>query len=299
VEDGGVRDVTDEYKIHLERELHATAVELAALLEGSLLKSVMSPEPQIFYRKLCGDFYRYLAEVSVPGAAGQWAATGKADAGQWLADGCLWRDEQGQGDAATKHCCANYSSCGQGHCEAVLCDSSAAAERSTRALGCRSVHYAVPLSPSLLFYLLFAAVLPYANPVAAPAAPPAAGVSASSVVPLGYEKKSLEAYQVAMRLASTHLEATHPTRLGLCLNYSVLLYEVLKDRKAACELARSAFDHAIAKLDDLDESSYKDTTLLMQVGRGLREGRGRLASEGTQWMALRFAEQNRAERFRS
>ena len=86
------------------------------------------------------------------------------------------------------------------------------------------------------------------------------------MVPLGYEKKSLEAYQVAMRLASTHLEATHPTRLGLCLNYSVLLYEVLKDRKAACELARSAFDHAIAKLDDLDESSYKDTTLLMQVG---------------------------------
>jgi 14-3-3 protein epsilon len=42
---------------------------------------------------------------------------------------------------------------------------------------------------------------------------------------------------------------------------------VLKDKKAACELARSAFDSAIAKLDDLDEASYKDTTLLMQLLR--------------------------------
>jgi 14-3-3 protein epsilon len=92
-------------------------------------------------------------------------------------------------------------------------------------------------------------------------------VSASTVIPLGYEKKSLEAYQVAMRLSTTHLEPTHPTRLGLCLNYSVLLYEVLKDKKAACELARGAFDAAIAKLDDLDEASYKDTTLLMQLLR--------------------------------
>ena len=42
---------------------------------------------------------------------------------------------------------------------------------------------------------------------------------------------------------------------------------VIQDKKAACELARGAFDQAIAKLDDLDESSYKDTTLLMQLLR--------------------------------
>jgi hypothetical protein len=66
----GVRDVTDEYKSHLERELMTLTTELATLLESSLLRAVMSPEPQIFYRKLVGDFYRYLAEISVPGAAG-------------------------------------------------------------------------------------------------------------------------------------------------------------------------------------------------------------------------------------
>lgn len=172
----GTKDVTDEYKQHLERELFALATELVKLLEDTLITSVKSPEPQIFYRKLVGDFYRYLAEVSVPNAA----------------------------------------------------------------------------------------VLPYSGAVISSVT---AGNSVSAVVPAGYDKKSAEAYQVAMRLATTHLEATHPTRLGLCLNYSVLLYEVLKDKKQACELARSAFDQAISKLDDLDESSYKDTTLLMQLLR--------------------------------
>lgn len=166
----------DELKYQFERELLTLCTDLATLLETTLIQSVKSPEPQIFYRKLVGDFYRYLAEISVPGAA----------------------------------------------------------------------------------------VLPYASNIAASIP---AGQSASPIVPLGYERKSLDAYQVALRLANTHLEPTHPTRLGLCLNNSVLLYEVFKDKKQACELARLAFDQAISKLDDLDESSYKDTTLLMQLLR--------------------------------
>lgn len=169
-----VRDaVVDDYRLSLERDLLSLASDLAALIEATQLKSVMSPEPQVFYRKMIGDCYRYLAEV---------AAAGAADA----------------------------------------------------------------ISPA----------------AAAPSAP-----VASAVIPAGFDKKSLDAYQVAMRLSSTHLDPTHPTRLGLCLNYSVLLLEVMRDRKAACELARQAFDQAIAKLDDLDESSYKDTTLIMQLLR--------------------------------
>lgn len=44
-------------------------------------------------------------------------------------------------------------------------------------------------------------------------------------------------------------------------------YEILKDKRQACELAKSAFDQAISKLDDLDEASYKDSTLIMQLLR--------------------------------
>jgi len=63
------------------------------------------------------------------------------------------------------------------------------------------------------------------------------------------------------------LAPTHPIRLGLALNYSVFLYEVQGKTNDACELAKAAFDSAIAELDTLDEESYKDSTLIMQLLR--------------------------------
>ena len=58
-----------------------------------------------------------------------------------------------------------------------------------------------------------------------------------------------------------------PIRLGLALNYSVFLYEVQTKSEEACALAKQAFDDAIAELDTLDEESYKDSTLIMQLLR--------------------------------
>ena len=37
--------------------------------------------------------------------------------------------------------------------------------------------------------------------------------------------------------------------------------------KQACQLAKQAFDDAIAELDTLSEDSYKDSTLIMQLLR--------------------------------
>jgi 14-3-3 protein epsilon len=68
-------------------------------------------------------------------------------------------------------------------------------------------------------------------------------------------------------IAEKTLKPTHPIRLGLALNYSVCQYEILKDKKKACELAREAFDKAISKLDELEEAAYKDSTLIMQLLR--------------------------------
>jgi hypothetical protein len=82
-----------------------------------------------------------------------------------------------------------------------------------------------------------------------------------------YDKKAATNYAAAMEVAETLLAPTHPIRLGLALNYSVCQYEILKDQKAACELAKKAFDDAISKLDQLDEASYKDSTLIMQLLR--------------------------------
>jgi len=82
-----------------------------------------------------------------------------------------------------------------------------------------------------------------------------------------YGQKAASHYQQALEVAQEKLSPTHPIRLGLALNYSVCYYEILKDQKKACELAKKAFDDAISKLDQLDEASYKDSTLIMQLLR--------------------------------
>jgi len=90
---------------------------------------------------------------------------------------------------------------------------------------------------------------------------------AEFVADKGYDLQSAEKYQAALQVAEKTLPPTHPIRLGLALNYSVCHYEVLKKPKEACELAKRAFDEAISKLDQLDEASYKDSTLIMQLLR--------------------------------
>lgn len=79
--------------------------------------------------------------------------------------------------------------------------------------------------------------------------------------------ESLKAYTKANEIAQKALPETHPIRLGLALNFSVFYYEIKKSPEMACELAKKAFDQAIAKLDSLNEESYKDSTLIMQLLR--------------------------------
>merc|ERR1711976_727955 len=90
---------------------------------------------------------------------------------------------------------------------------------------------------------------------------------------MGGDKKSKasnsakEAYDEAQKVAEKDLAVTHPIRLGLALNFSVFQYEVLGQPDEACKMARTAFEDAIAELDNVDEASYKDSTLIMQLLR--------------------------------
>lgn len=83
----------------------------------------------------------------------------------------------------------------------------------------------------------------------------------------GPSEESLLAYKSASELANEHLAPTHPIRLGLALNFSVFYYEILGSPDRACRLAKAAFDDAIGELDNLNEDSYKDSTLIMQLLR--------------------------------
>merc|ERR1712042_134116 len=78
---------------------------------------------------------------------------------------------------------------------------------------------------------------------------------------------SQKAYQDAYDISKSKMQPTHPIRLGLALNFSVFYYEILNSPEKACQLAKTAFDDAIAELDTLNEDSYKDSTLIMQLLR--------------------------------
>lgn len=80
------------------------------------------------------------------------------------------------------------------------------------------------------------------------------------------KQQMVDHYRQGMNLAQA-LEATHPIRLGLALNYSVSLYEICNDAANASQVAKDAFDGAIAQLDHIEENFYKDSTLIMQLLR--------------------------------
>ncbi|KAE8651388.1 14-3-3 protein 7 [Cucumis sativus] len=95
--------------------------------------------------------------------------------------------------------------------------------------------------------------------------------------------QSLKSYEAASAIANSDLSPTHPIRLGLALNFSVFYYEILNSPERACHLAKQAFDEAIAELDSLNEESYKDITLIMQLLRdNLTLWTSDLADEGEQ-----------------
>lgn len=79
-------------------------------------------------------------------------------------------------------------------------------------------------------------------------------------------EKALEAYKAASAKAQ-ELIPTNPIRLGLALNFSVFYYEIMNSPDNAIQLAKTAFDDAIEKLEHLTDESYKDSTLIMQLLR--------------------------------
>ena len=77
----------------------------------------------------------------------------------------------------------------------------------------------------------------------------------------------MQAYKAASDIADKELASTNAIRLGLALNFSVFYYEILNAPERACRLAKAAFDDAIAKIGNIEEGQYKDSTLFMHLLR--------------------------------
>jgi len=78
---------------------------------------------------------------------------------------------------------------------------------------------------------------------------------------------SRAAYERADRLGRKNLRPIDPVRLGLMLNYSVFLYQVCQQRRQGHEVAKHAFDEALAEIDTIDDSMYDDSTLILRLIR--------------------------------
>ncbi|KAH0936761.1 LOW QUALITY PROTEIN: hypothetical protein HID58_004222 [Brassica napus] len=68
---------------------------------------------------------------------------------------------------------------------------------------------------------------------------------------------TMVAYKAAQDIAAADMAPTHPIRLGLALNFSVFYYEILNSSDKACDMAKQAFEEAIAELDTLEKSRTK------------------------------------------
>jgi len=79
------------------------------------------------------------------------------------------------------------------------------------------------------------------------------------------KNKAFEAYNKALDIAMSTLTSTHPIRLGLVLNFSVFYYEILKQTQKGLSLAKSAYEEASTEMENLDEETYKEATLITQL----------------------------------
>jgi 14-3-3 protein epsilon len=76
------------------------------------------------------------------------------------------------------------------------------------------------------------------------------------------KQNALKAYNEANQIT---LPPCNPIKLGLALKFSVFHYEVMKNHKAACELADQALQDALEKIDDLQEDDFRDAKSIIEL----------------------------------
>jgi 14-3-3 protein epsilon len=81
----------------------------------------------------------------------------------------------------------------------------------------------------------------------------------------GGADKAKGSYEAALAIAKEQLTKADPAYLGLVLNYTVFLYEIIGKKQEGIDLADSAFKEAVDGLDGLDEAQYSEATLILQL----------------------------------
>lgn len=81
------------------------------------------------------------------------------------------------------------------------------------------------------------------------------------------KQQARKTYEEAAEVAKEALSVTNPVRLGLALNHTVFLYEILDDHKAACQLAQTTLQEGVKNLDDNEPESQREARVILQLLR--------------------------------
>ncbi|KAJ7491539.1 14-3-3 protein, partial [Mycena galericulata] len=83
----------------------------------------------------------------------------------------------------------------------------------------------------------------------------------------GHIEQALSAYKATYHLSFRDFEMppTHPTRLGLAINFSIFYHDILDNPNEAFEYTNRAFNDALNHFDLLTEETYRESMLLLQL----------------------------------
>ena len=80
-------------------------------------------------------------------------------------------------------------------------------------------------------------------------------------------QKAKECYEAALQIAKTDIPPHRPTSLGLILNYSVFLYEIIGQKTEAIELAQKTYNECSSLVEENSDNSYSEATMILQLLR--------------------------------
>ena len=80
-------------------------------------------------------------------------------------------------------------------------------------------------------------------------------------------QKAAEHYETALAISKAELPQATTLALGLILNYSVFLYEMMERHQEAIDLASTACQETVDLMDTLSDNTYQDTSKIIYLLR--------------------------------
>lgn len=80
-------------------------------------------------------------------------------------------------------------------------------------------------------------------------------------------QKAKECYESALEIAKKELNPARPSYLGLILNYTVFLQEIIGNKEEALSLAQKTYNECTPLVDDNSDNSYSEATMILQILR--------------------------------